>query len=209
VLPFLTALAHLATDAPDTTIVLKLHTKRSRHRSDGDSWRRDMVNRLVEGRNFRRILARFANDPSVGLVGPAGHFLSMSAYWGANEARVQALARRMGVATVRQEHEGFFAGSMFFARLAALRPVIALALAPDDFEEESAQVDGTLAHAVERLFSIACTHAGMRQLDTDEVLHPERPTLPIEDYRHAPPPPPPDLRKQAGPPALAPTVGIG
>ena len=50
----------------------------------------------------------------------------------------------------------FAAGTMFFARVDALKPLLSLGLTDDDFDIESGQVDGTIAHAIERIISVSC-----------------------------------------------------
>jgi hypothetical protein len=49
---------------------------------------------------------------------------------------------------------------MFWARAAALRPLLELGLSFSDFPPETAQTDGTLGHAIERLYLYACERAG-------------------------------------------------
>jgi lipopolysaccharide biosynthesis protein len=53
---------------------------------------------------------------------------------------------------------------MFWARSAALRPLLNLALSFNDFPQETGQIDGTLAHAIERLYLLACERAGFSWL---------------------------------------------
>jgi hypothetical protein len=49
---------------------------------------------------------------------------------------------------------------MFWARTAALRPLLDLGLSFGDFPPETGQTDGTLGHAIERLYLYACERAG-------------------------------------------------
>ena len=58
---------------------------------------------------------------------------------------------------------------MFWARLEALRPLLDAHLDDWEFEPEQGQVDGTLAHALERMFMLAADSAGYRAVTTAEL----------------------------------------
>jgi lipopolysaccharide biosynthesis protein len=109
------------------------------------------------------ILSAFEQEPAIGMIA-AQHYLPIKdgVIWGGNIATAQSLARRMGI----DIHPGglldFPSGSMFWARSAALRPLLDLRLSPQDFPPELGQDDGTLAHAVERLYFLACEKAGFQ-----------------------------------------------
>ena len=49
---------------------------------------------------------------------------------------------------------------MFWARTAALKPLLELKLTFEDFPEEDAQIDGTIAHAIERLYFFVAESTG-------------------------------------------------
>ncbi|PJK06044.1 hypothetical protein CO609_03730 [Lysobacteraceae bacterium NML91-0268] len=148
ILPFLRLANQLLDEGED--VLLKLHTKRSTHRGDGDAWRRELTDTLL-GENSAAILAAFEADPKLGLVAPAHHLQPMHYYWGANATNVDYLCRRLGLASADTKNELFAAGSMYWLRLEALRPLLDAHLEEWEFEVEAGQVDGTLAHAIERI----------------------------------------------------------
>ncbi|MGD9509718.1 MAG: glycoside hydrolase family 99-like domain-containing protein [Geminicoccaceae bacterium] len=160
VAPFLKIVARIQTAGH--ALVLKLHTKRSRHRQDGDSWREQIYGQLLSPEGSATSQSTLRRGDGFGVIGPEGSVVSMTWYRGSNIARVQDLAARMGVASLDERHDCFVAGTMFYARIDALRPLLELDLALDDFEPECGQVDGTLAHAVERAVSYSALAAGFR-----------------------------------------------
>ncbi len=168
ILPFLHVAGRLLDEGED--LVLKLHTKRSTHRVDGEQWRNELVARLLAPDRAAAIAQAFAAEPGLGLVAPEGHVQPLHFYWGANERNVRVLLSRLGIAQPDLEHDTFIAGSMFWARLPALRPLLDGHLQPSQFEAEVGQVDGTLAHAIERVFALAAREAGFRQATAAELL---------------------------------------
>lgn len=88
------------------------------------------------------------------------HALNMANPYGSNLADMKSLAGRMGVDLDRLRHLDFPAGSMFWARTSALRPLLDCRLSPSDFPDEMGQKEGTIAHAIERLFLVSCEAAG-------------------------------------------------
>ena len=167
ILPFL-HVANRLLDAGATT-VLKLHGKRSTHRRDGETWRRELLDRLLAPERARRIVAAFRDDQTLGLVHAEGHLQPLDYFWGANRANVDYLARRLGIPAPRVEHDSFIAGSMFWLRPAALAPLLDAHLDEADFEAEAGQVDGTMAHAIERVFALAANAGGFRTASAADV----------------------------------------
>jgi lipopolysaccharide biosynthesis protein len=58
---------------------------------------------------------------------------------------------------------------MFWVRLDALRPLLDAHLGEDEFETEQGQVDGTLAHAIERVFALSAMATDRRLSDAATV----------------------------------------
>jgi len=158
--------------------VLHLHTKRSPHDSRLAGWRGYLLETLlgtpsvVEG-----IFEAFAQSPRLGIMAPQ-HVdeLRPWIHWGANFDNAEALAVRMGIAVSRLAPFDFPSGSMFWARSAALRPLLNLHLRFEEFPEEQGQTDGTLAHAIERLYFLVCEQAGFDwiKISARGALHDQR-----------------------------------
>jgi lipopolysaccharide biosynthesis protein len=160
VAPFLHTLRVVRT--MDIPLLLKLHTKRSSHRTDGDAWRTQLYGSLLSRERSDVALTALREATGLGIVGPEGNVISMDWYKGANIERVRQLAQRMGVASLDEGRDSFVAGTMFYARTAALGPLLELDLSDANFEIETGQTDGTLAHAVERAIGYSALAAGYR-----------------------------------------------
>lgn len=142
--------------------LIKLHTKKSPQLKEGHEWRRDVLAKLISPDALCRALAAFADDPSLGVVCPDGYYLPISGYIGANENRVVSIGARLGLSKADTLRAGFFAGTMFMARVDTLAPLLNVAFADDEFETEAGQVDGTLAHALERCMGLGALVASKR-----------------------------------------------
>jgi lipopolysaccharide biosynthesis protein len=162
ILPFFTAFEYMV--RAGYRVFCKLHTKRSLHRGDGKVWRRRLLGSLLDPDRVPAILERLSSSRTTGLVAPDDHLLPMSTYWGSNKYAVLGLAARLGVDARDVLALPLVAGSMFWARTEALLPLYAL-IDSADFESESGQTDGTMAHAIERLFSVSAYSVGLDCVD--------------------------------------------
>lgn len=140
-------------------LVLKLHTKRSTHLQQGAQWRDEMLQQLLLDGHAAHAVEAFEGNPSLGLLAPQGHLLPVRDFIGANAPTLARLRVRLGL-SVDPLDTDFSAGSMFWVRLAALRPLLDAHLYRSTFEHEQGQIDGTVAHALERLLGAVCAHAG-------------------------------------------------
>ena len=165
VLPFLKIAEHVVEEG--YAYLLKVHTKKSNHRKDGDIWRQDLYDKLLNENSMHKALESFNKDPKLGLIGPSGHIVSMNFYWGSNARAVESLAYRLGQTAEEIKPLAFVAGTMFFARTDVFSPLLNLAIDDADFETEAGQIDGTLAHAIERAIKISCKSKSYELTDTD------------------------------------------
>lgn len=166
--PFLKLLNDGTLDRFDA--VLKIHSKKSPHLSQGSLRRRVFFVGLAGSTgNVARVLNQFRN-PSVGFIGLSSYFRTRKFYWMDNRQRVELLCQRIGIAPFM----GFFEGSMFWVRPAALAPLKELDLTAEDFEVEAGQLDGTLHHAIERCFVLSGLAAGydVRSISGRRLLAP-------------------------------------
>lgn len=157
--PFLRILA--AINSLGYKYALKVHTKRSSHRQDGDIWRQDLYGKLAGSRELvDNIKITFDKLANIGIFAPNGHIVPSTFYWGQNAEKVKKLARLAGI-PYKNEIFQFIAGSMFWFRPTAFQSLVDLNLTDMDFEPEQGQVDGTMAHAVERFFGLMIKHEGL------------------------------------------------
>ncbi len=169
--PFLALLDQGAFEPFD--YVCKLHGKKSVRKGRatllGDLWRRRSVVELLGcGKQMDAILARFQAMPTLGLMGveafriPNARFSAHDA-WGGNHAVTLELARRIHGEPVAAASFplDFFAGTMFWFRPQALKPLRGLGLGqPEAYAAEAGHTDGALEHGLERIIPYAVRRAG-------------------------------------------------
>lgn len=150
-------------------IFCHMHTKRSNHNAKLAGWRDFLTRRTFGSRAIvNQILSLFQAEPKLGLIFPpySGGLgpRHVPPNWGDNERLATTLLTRLEPSYVPGYCSDFPAGSFFWARSCCLEPLFELGLTAEDFEEEEGQLDGTLAHAIERVVGFLPEHAGMEKL---------------------------------------------
>jgi hypothetical protein len=159
-------IAPLLTEFADTIlanydIVGHVHTKKTADVADatlGETWYRFLLENLLGGhaRMADETLARMTANPEVGMVfADDPHVVG----WTGNRAGAEALSTRLGIDRI-PENPVFPVGTMFWARVAALRPLFDFGLTLDDYPEEPAPYDGTILHVIERVLPMVATASG-------------------------------------------------
>ncbi|MGV7196651.1 rhamnan synthesis F family protein [Xanthomonas axonopodis] len=147
-------------------VVGHLHTKKSLYTgSEQGEWRRYLVASLMGSpERIAWQLGMFQAEPRLGMLYPESYerVLLWAHTWLSNFSVCRALAQQLGFDISPSEYIDFPAGSMFWAKVDALRPLYALNLDIKDFPEEHGQIDGTLHHAVERIFVAVVRHKQYR-----------------------------------------------
>jgi lipopolysaccharide biosynthesis protein len=133
--------------------VLKIHSKRSPHLLDGEIRRKLLFQKLCGNKLIAFNMMKLFSSPVTGMVGWRSSYRKASPYWMGNEERVADIAGAMQAGSMARL--GFFEGSMFWFRPAALLPLRRLNVQLSDFEKEEGQLDGMYHHALERCFTIA------------------------------------------------------
>ena len=146
----------------DYEYVLHLHTKKQVREHGLEGWRDHLLQHLLGSRKIvEGIIHTFDTIPSLGIVAGT-HFPAVKRWigWGENKSIAEGLASRMAIDISEVTAINFPAGSMFWMRPAAIKPLLDLQLSLTDFPDERGQMDGTTAHAIERLYYIVCEDAG-------------------------------------------------
>ena len=139
-------------------LLLHLHTKKSLHGhgKEQTAWRDDIVNGLIGADGITdAVVNLFADRRNIGVVFTRT-FREMTYWanhWLQNTGQAVGLFARLGVADYNlRGYIDYPVGGMFWARVEAIRPLFEAGITYDDFPAEAGQLDGTIAHAIERSF---------------------------------------------------------
>lgn len=158
VLPFLKIAKQL--DDWGYRAVLKFHSKKSTHWEGGQSWLEITLDQIIPSKKTAvSEIGRVLLKDKTGVIGPDEFYYPLTVNFPANGLHMSRfVAKHYGrqaeqhfLQTHRSSY-GFFGGTMLWMKLDAIRPLLRARVAM--FEPEAGQIDGTYAHAVERLLSL-------------------------------------------------------
>ena len=163
ILPFLKIMSVIM-QFDNYKVVLKIHTKKSLHRDDGEDWNNEIMNELIPGNKelIKENLQKLLNKNS-SLTGPSRQYINLAVNFEANGKDLTKIMKHIfkshkliwHVLQKDRKKYGFFAGSMFWINIEKLSTVFEKRNSKAKFfAKEKGQVDGTYAHAMERAFSL-------------------------------------------------------
>ena len=157
--PFLTILSEIFSQYE---IICKIHVKKSVHieKYKSNYWCTILYESLLGSKqHVGELFQLFLDNPKLGIVAPPS-LPYYSIDMGLNIRIIKNLLQKMNLNIPSTEAIDFPVGSMFWARSAALQPLLDLHLSFDDFDDtDPKQRDGTLAHAIERCILFSCCKA--------------------------------------------------
>jgi len=139
--------------------IYKIHSKKSPHRNDGKEWRQHLIMSLMSSKDRIKQVENFLDDESTGLVIAKGNKLFYKDWIGSNKKLIQDLCKKLNI----EYDEDFYfpSGSIFCFKPSIYNQLFAV-VKDEDFAAESGQVDGTLAHAIERMFGLILKNKKMQ-----------------------------------------------
>lgn len=148
----------------DYDVCVHIHTKKSPHNAHHlAGWREHLYRNLLGSPEIVGGILKILSDERVGMVFPQ-YFAPMRIFinWGKNYLVTKNFLHKLGIEIDNRNLIEFPAGSMFWFKPKALAPLLDNGLTFDDFPDEIGQLDGTLAHAIERSFLFIVEAAGFR-----------------------------------------------
>ena len=175
ILPFLELINAGALDG--YRAVCKIHTKKSPHRQDGDTWRQHLIEGVLPENELNALLEAYLADRTAAFWVADGQHYTDTRWWGSNFETTRRLLRGLEI-EITPEDLSFPAGSIYWVKPLVIGMLRALHLTAARFEPEQGQVDGTLAHALERAMGSLAAAGGQRIVQTTQLLEDDEP-LPL------------------------------
>ncbi|MES2952711.1 MAG: rhamnan synthesis F family protein [Pseudomonadota bacterium] len=163
-----------------------IHSKKSLY-NDGatQGWREYLLEQLFgQPLQIQKIFALLTESTHIGLVYPQNY--SKLPYWAntwlSNKPMGRVWCQRLGVEDVPNGYFDYPAGSMFWARTQALKPLFDAGLTLEDFPTETGQQDATFAHCLERLFALTANRSGYTTAILRDAAQPRSSAWGFEQY---------------------------
>lgn len=151
---------------PKYDLICKVHSKKSLHHGPDCTCRNYLLENLLGSKEtIKKIINIFQRDHKMGMVFPKICSEVEQCYnWGNNWNNCINLGAKLGLEFNKTDKIDFPAGSMFWFRPDAIKSLFELGLKFDDFESSTSAIgsDGTLMHAIERLFALIAIKHGYK-----------------------------------------------
>lgn len=141
--------------------------KKSQDKNDIKGWIQCLWENMIGSRNYiENVVALFLKNPELGLLVPpfpvSEHFAILyTDVWGGNYFLTKELADNMGLdCDLRIEKQPITLGTVFWAKVSALKKLFEMDWQYESFDEEPLKNDGTISHAIERVFAYVAQDAG-------------------------------------------------
>ena len=159
VAPFIEQMRHIITKYK---FICHIHSKKSVENIHGTQWRNYLFDSLFgSSENISHIIKNLEYNKGLGIVFPKSfQVLEETATWNLNKKYADNVLKKMGIDIMLPTHGIVFpVGNMFWARVDAILPFFTN-IQMSDFPKEKGQVDGTIAHAIERLWVYVAEYNG-------------------------------------------------
>lgn len=148
--------------------IAHVHGKKSLYNGGAtEGWREYLLTHLLGSKlQIQKIFTLITREKNTGLVYPQ-NFRKLPYFancWLSNKACGQNWCNRLGITKIPSGYFDFPAGSMFWARTEALKPLLGAQIRFEDFPEETGQTDATLAHCIERLLVLVTQRSGFNSV---------------------------------------------
>lgn len=145
-----------------------IHDKKEKgefRKKDTDAWIENLWGNTIEnGMYIENVLAYMDNNDKIGMLCPMEptDVYTEDNFWGENYNNTIELAKKIGIDTAKivKEKPPISLGSVFWAKPKALEKLFDYGWKYSDFVEEPMPDDGTISHAIERVFPYVVQDAG-------------------------------------------------
>ena len=146
--------------------ILKLHSKKSPHSNALSGWFEHCLDNLIGSIDVFYTNMQELSKDDVAIIYPVENYalslgIKHDSCWGhedGNYDKAKPLLNKLGLHQIDRNSEFIFpTGNMFWCKPTILKPILDWDLTFEDFGNEVGQIDGTLAHSIERLIGLCCT----------------------------------------------------
>jgi len=156
ILPFIDTFKEI--NELDYSYVCKVHSKKSEYRKDGDNIRNELYTSLLGNKEIIKTILEIFSETRIGMVCNKKYMIDHAEHNMTYDTEItNDLARVLGF---KFEYSKFPAGSMFWFKPQAFYNINRIER--NYFDIEEGLIDGTTAHAIERLFGLLCIENNLK-----------------------------------------------